>query len=56
MGKLLMINLEIEGNLKEGLRKFRTLLGLYVTVERIECTEGGHDAVTKSMHRLSDQG
>jgi hypothetical protein len=49
-----VINLEIEGDFKEGL--IRTLLGLDMTVERMECTEGkGLDAVTKCMLELRNK-
>lgn len=47
------VNLKIEGGSKEG--DIRTLLGLDMTVERIECTDGrGLDAVTKCMLQLRD--
>ena len=49
-----VVNLKIEGDYKESL--IRTLLGLDMTVERVECTDGrGLDAVTKCMLQLRNK-
>lgn len=46
--------MEIEGDFKEGL--IRTLLGLEMTVERMESTDGrGLDAVTKCILQLRNK-
>lgn len=43
-----MVNLEIKSDFREDL--LRTLLGLFMTVERMECTDAtGLNAVTKCM-------
>jgi len=49
-----VLNLKIEGNFREGL--IRTLLGLEMTVKKIEGTDGtGLDAATKRMLHLRNK-
>lgn len=51
---IFVINLEIEDNVRVGI--IRTLLGLHMTVKRMDCTDGrGLDAVTKSMLQLRNE-
>lgn len=51
---IFVLNLKIEGNFREGL--IRTLLGLEMTVKKIEGTDGtGLDAATKRMLHLRNK-
>ena len=51
---IFVVNLEIEGDFREG--PMRTILGLDMTLERMECTDGsGLDAVTRSMLQLRNE-
>ncbi|KAJ5642276.1 hypothetical protein N7490_006276 [Penicillium lividum] len=51
---IFVVNLKIEGGFQESL--IRKLLGLDMTVERVECTDGGRlDELTKCMLQLKNE-